>query len=146
VHHWFVAGGTLEEKLKGIIEGESLATRRLAAVKFVVFLVLKPVFQLFENVSLQGCDEPSKLVRLKSPVEDEPTCFFVAELPNSHEGVIVESIECLTNQVEAYLCLIRDIVVCDLVNSFEDIDDPYSVLTEQCGDLLQRIFIHKKQF
>jgi hypothetical protein len=64
VHHWFVAHGTLEEKLKCLFEGKSLAVRRLATVKIVTLLVLKSGFKLFENVPLHGCDETSKLVGL----------------------------------------------------------------------------------
>ena len=52
VHHWFVAGGTFEEKLKCLFEGESLAAWRLAGVKLVAFLVLKPGFQFFKNSAL----------------------------------------------------------------------------------------------
>jgi len=47
VHHWFVANGTFEEKLKCLCEGESLAAGRLAGVEYVAFLVLKPDFQFF---------------------------------------------------------------------------------------------------
>ena len=47
VHHRFVAGGTFEEKLKCLFEGESLATWRLTGVELVAFLIFKPGFQFF---------------------------------------------------------------------------------------------------
>jgi len=52
VHHWFVAKGTLEEKLKRLCEGESPAAWRLAGVELMAFLVLKPSFQFFPNTAL----------------------------------------------------------------------------------------------
>jgi len=97
VAHWLVACGTLEEKLKSFLEGKSFAAGRFAAVKFVAFLIPKPSFKFFKNASLLVKDEAFQLVGLESPVEDKPTCFFVAGPPESHKGVVVESIEYLTN-------------------------------------------------
>jgi len=136
VHHWFVADGTLEEELRCLLEGESLAAGRLAAVKLVAFLVLKPGFQFFKYTALLVQDEAFQLVGLESPVEDKPACFFVARLPERHKGVVIESVERPANRVEAYLGFIRYLVVCNLVNPSEDLNDSNSVLAEQRSDLL----------
>lgn len=62
-------------------------------------------------------DRAFQLVRLEFPVEDKPACFFVAGLPESHEGVVAQSVERLTNHVETYLDFIRY-----LINPFEGLD------------------------
>jgi hypothetical protein len=73
---------------------------------------------------------------LESPVEDKPTCFFVAGPPESHDGVVAESVECLANQVEAYSGFIRYLIICNLVNLFEGFNYSNNVLSEQRNDLV----------
>jgi hypothetical protein len=81
VTHWLVACGTLEEKLKGFLEGKSLAAGRFAAVELVAFLIPKPGFKFFKNPSLLVKDETFQLVGLEPPLEDKPACFFVTRPP-----------------------------------------------------------------
>jgi len=87
-------------------------------------------------MQFQVCDESSKLVGLESPVIDKPACFFVAGPPERHEGVVVEPVECLTNQVEAHLGFIRYLIICDLVNPFEGLNYSNSILSKPRNDLL----------
>ena len=136
MHNWLVACGALEEKLKCFLERKSLATGRFAAVKIVVFLVPKSGFQFFENTVLLVKDKAFQLVGLESPVVNKPACFFVAGLPESHKGVVVESVERLANSVKTYFGLIRDLDVRDLVNPFKDLANSNSVFTKQSNDLL----------
>ena len=89
MHHWLVACRALEQKIKGFLERKSPTAGRLAAVKLMILLVLKSGFKLFENVQLLGCDEPSKLVGLESPMKYEPARFSVAGPPEGYEGVVV---------------------------------------------------------
>ncbi len=135
VHHWPVACGTLEEKLKCFLEGKSLATGRFAAVKLVAFLVPKSGFQFFKNTALLVKDEAFQLVGLESPVENKPACFFVTRPSETHKGVVVKSVKRLANRVKTYLRLIHYINIYDLVNPLEDLNDPNSVFSEQRGDL-----------
>ena len=135
VHHWLVACGTLEQKLKCFLEGKSLAAGRFATVKLVAFLILKPGFKFFENTSLLVEDEASQLVGLESPVINKPACFFVTRLSKSHKGVVVKSVEGLANSVKTNFSLIHNLDVRDLINSFKDLNDPNSVFSEQRGDL-----------
>ena len=136
MHHWFVADGTFKEKLKGLCEGESLAAWRLAAVKLVAFLVFKPDFQFLKNKSLLVLDKAFQLVWLESPVEDKPACSFVAGPPESHDGVVIETVERLTNHFELYLGFIRYLNIYNLVNTFEDLNYSNSVLAEQHSHLI----------
>jgi len=136
VHHWLVAVGTFKEKLKCLFKGESLAAGRLADVELVAFLILKSGFQFFEDSSPLVYDEAFQLVGLESPVKDKPACFLVAGLPESNEGVVVESVERLANHVEAYLGFIRYLNICNLVNSLEGLNYSNNVLAEQRSHLL----------
>jgi len=56
-------------------------------------------------------------------VIDKPMRFFVVVLLERHEGVVVESVERLANHDKTYFGLIRDLVVHNLINSFENLDD-----------------------
>jgi len=136
VRHWFVAGGTFEEKLKCLFEGESLAAWRLAGVELVAFLIFKPDVQFFQNMALLVYDEAFQLVGLESPVEDKPTCFFVAGLSESNEGMVVESVKRLTNYFELYLGFVRYLNICNLVNPLEDLNYSNGVLAEQRSHFL----------
>ena len=82
-------------------------------------------------MTLLVLDKAPQLVRLESPVEDKPACFFVAGLPESHEGVIIETVERLTNHFELYLGFIRYLNIYNLVNPFKDLSYSNSVLAEQ---------------
>ena len=146
VHHWLVACGTLEEKLKGFLERKSLAARCLASVKFVAFLVLKPGFKFFKNTALLVKDEAFQLVGLESPVKNKPACFLVTKPLETHEGVVVKSVERLANSVKTYFCLIHNLDVRDLVNLFKNLNYSDSFFAKQCSDILQRLVIHKEQF
>lgn len=81
-------------------------------------------------------DKALHLVWLESPVEDKTACFFVAGLPERHEGMVVETVERLSNHVEAHLGFIRYLNIYNLVNPFEDLNYSNSVLSEQRDDLL----------
>jgi len=136
VHHWFVAGGTFKEKLKCLLEGEPLAAWRLTGVELVAFLIFKSSFQFFEDPSPLVYDEAFQLVGLESPVEDKPARFLVAGLSETNEGVVIESVERLTNHVEAYLGFIRYLKICNLMNPFEGLNYSNSVLAEHRSHLL----------
>jgi len=136
MHHWLVACGTLEEKLKCFLERKSFATGRLADVKLVAFLIPKPGFKFFKNTALLVKDEAFQLVGLESPVVNKPACFLVARLSKTHKGVVVKSVERLANRVKTYFGLIRNLDVRDLVNPFKDLDNSNSVFTKQSNDLL----------
>jgi len=49
--------------------------------------------------------------------------------------VVIETVKCLANHVEAYLSFIRYLIICNLVNPFEGLNYSNSILSEQRGDL-----------
>jgi len=75
-------------------------------------------------------DEAFQLVGLESPVEDKPTCFFIAGLSESNEGMVVESVKRLTNHFELHLGFVRYLNICDLVNPCKDLNYSNGVLAE----------------
>ena len=134
VHHQLIAYGAFEEMFICFFEGKSFASWRFASVELVAFLVPKPSFKFFKNAMLLVIDEAFHLVGLEPPMKNKPPCFFVAIPSESYQRMVVEFVEYLTHRVEAYLGLVCNLDVCDLVNAFEGLSDSDSVFTIQSDD------------
>jgi hypothetical protein len=127
MHERFSTRSTLEHQFHRIFERYSFTPWRIAKIEIMVLLEFKTNVEFVEDTPLLTLYKTLQLIGLQPPMKDEPTSLRVTRSPQAHKRMIIQLIQNLTNRIQPYARLRRNLVVRSLLRILQNINQPDSI-------------------